>query len=111
MKIDTKKLKQCREKAGFTQKEIAKKIGVSDISYQYYELGIRNPKEKVVKRIEIILGTDICLTDKEKIKSLLKSIITDMRDVKNILNVDNIGEMKASDIIYRLEKMMKGDDK
>ena len=46
MKIDIKKLKQCREKAGYTQKVMAEKLGVSCISYQYYELGIRNPKKK-----------------------------------------------------------------
>ena len=111
MKIDTRKLKKHRELAKITQKEMAKKIGVSEISYQYYELGIRNPKERTVKRLEFVLGTDLCLSDAEKIETLTRDIVGDMREAKNILNVDNIGEMKASDIIYRLEKMMKGDDK
>ena len=111
MKIDIKKLKQYREKAGYTQKVMAEKLGVSCISYQYYELGIRNPKEKTIKRMELILDTNIYLTNQDKVESLLNSIITDVREAKNILNVDNIGEMKANDIIYRLEKMMKGDDK
>lgn len=110
MKIDNRKLKEYREKSGFTQKEMAKKIGVSDISYQYYELGIRNPKEKVVKRIEIILGTNICITDKDKVKSLLKNIVIDMQEVKSIINVDSVGEMKVNDIISVLEKIMKGDN-
>ena len=61
--------------------------------------------------MELILDTNIYLTNQDKVESLLNSIITDVREAKNILNVDNIGEMKASDIIYRLEKMMKGDDK
>lgn len=110
MKIDNRKLKEYREKSGFTQKEMAKKIGVSDISYQYYELGIRNPKENVVKRIEIILGTNICITDKDKVKSLLKNIFIDMQEVKSIINVDSVGEMKVNDIISVLEKIMKGDN-
>lgn len=110
MKIDNRKLKEYREKSGFTQKEMAKKIGVSDISYQYYELGIRNPKENVVKRIEIILGTNICITDKDKVKSLLKNIVMDMQEVKSIINVDSVGEMKVNDIISVLEKIMKGDN-
>ena len=107
MKIDIKKLKECREKAGFTQKEMAKKIGVSDISYQYYELGIRNPKPKAVKRMELVLGTDLCLSDAEKIETLTRDIVGDMREAKRILNVDNIGEMHVDDVIARLMQASK----
>ena len=107
MKIDIKKLKECREKAGFTQKEIAKNIGVSEISYQYYELGIRNPKERTVKRLEFVLGTDLCLSDAEKIETLTRDIVGDMREAKKILNVDNIGEMHVDDVIARLMQASK----
>lgn len=107
MKIDIKKLKECREKAGFTQKEIAKNIGVSEISYQYYELGIRNPKERTVKRLELVLGTDLCLSDAEKIETLTRDIVGDMREAKKILNVDNIGEMHVDDVIARLMQASK----
>ena len=69
MKIDTRKLKTHRELAKITQKEMAKKIGVSEISYQYYELGIRNPKERTEKGVEFGLGTELCLTEAEKIET------------------------------------------
>ena len=102
MKIDIKKLKKCREKAGFTQKEIAKRIGVSDSSYQYYELGIRNPKANTVNRIEFVIGDTIALPDEENVQSLINSIVFDMKEAKKILNVDEIGDMKVNDIINML---------
>lgn len=105
MKIDIKKLKQFREKAGFTQKEMAKKISVSDISYQYYELGIRNPKAKTVRRIELILNTNISLTDEENVQALLNSIVCDMREAKRILSIDEIGELKVNDVIDLLNSI------
>ena len=107
MKIDTRKLKKHRENAKITKKEMAKKIGVSEISYQYYELGIRNPKERTVKRLEFVLGTDLCLSDAEKIETLTRDIVGDMREAKKILNVDNIGEMHVDDVIARLMQASK----
>lgn len=105
MKIDCKKLKQCREKSGLTQKEMANKIGVSDVSYQYYELGIRNPKIKTIRRIELVLGSSIALTPEENISILLNSIVLDTREAKKILNVDEIGEMKVNDVIRLLSEI------
>lgn len=105
MKIDIKKLKQCRENAGLTQKEMAKRIGVSDISYQYYELGIRNPKEKTVSRIELVIDDSIALSDEESVIALLNSIVRDMKEAKNILSVDEIGDMKVNDVINMLNEI------
>lgn len=103
MKIDIRKLKEYREKAGFTQKEMAKKIGVSDISYQYYELGIRNPRGKNVKRMELILNTNLCLAYRESAEELIKSIVCNMREAKLLLDIDEIGELKINDVIEKLK--------
>lgn len=103
MRIDTAKLKKCRQSAGFTQKEMAKKIGVSEISYQYYELGIRNPKVKAIQRMELVLGAKICIDEKEEVYALIKNIVEDMRVAKNMLCVDNIGDMSVNDIIELLK--------
>ena len=105
MKIDIKKLKECREKAGFTQKEMAKKIGVSDISYQYYELGIRNPKPKAVKRMELILNINLCIVYRENAEALIKSIVCNMREAKMLLGINEIGELKINDVIDKLKEI------
>jgi transcriptional regulator with XRE-family HTH domain len=45
------KLKNAREKNGFTQKEFAEKIGVKLATYQKYEQGARTPKLDMMKTI------------------------------------------------------------
>ena len=105
MNIDNKKLKQFREKAGFTQKEMAKRIGVSDISYQYYELGIRNPKSKTVKRIELVLNTNICYENGKSTEELIKNIVCNMKEAKMLLCIDEIGELKVNDVVKLLEEI------
>ena len=111
MKIDNKKLKHCREEAGFTQKDMAKKIGVSNISYQYYEMGIRNPKKKTLKRIELILETKFELSDKEKIELLINSISDNMREIKGVTEIDDVENMTVCEIVAKLESMLQSERK
>lgn len=54
-----KKIKQIREEYGLTQKEFAKKLGVSGITIQKYEKGEREPSYTFLKRLEEIFGVDI----------------------------------------------------
>lgn len=50
-------LVEAREKAGFTQAQIAEKTRISENSYQRYELGLREPRAKIANRIAKVLHT------------------------------------------------------
>ena len=52
-------LKSIRMEKGFSQKEIAEKLGVSQPSYAQYEPGKRNPKAETIKKIADALGVSI----------------------------------------------------
>ena len=54
-----KRLKLAREKRGYTQKQIAAALGISDKGYQYYEYGTRTPKIDTMKKIAVLLETSI----------------------------------------------------
>lgn len=49
-------LKGVRTKAGLTQKELAKLVGVAAISISRYELGNQNARFSVIARLAKILG-------------------------------------------------------
>lgn len=51
------KLKETRLKRDFTQKELAKLIGVSMRTYQKYETGVTIPKIATIRKIVIALET------------------------------------------------------
>lgn len=53
------KIKQERKKAGYTQKELGKKLGISQVRVAQYENGIRNPKIETVKKIAEALNVEI----------------------------------------------------
>lgn len=61
MQIDAsvgKRIKEARVKAGFTQKQLAEKCGLSTGTIQQYELGKRYPKTvEIVEKIADILNT------------------------------------------------------
>lgn len=49
-KINGKKLGELRTKAGVSQKELAREIGVSPQSISHYENGITNPEDINVEK-------------------------------------------------------------
>lgn len=52
------KLREAREREGFTQVEVAKKAGITARAYQIYELGERVPRADVaVKIAKTVKGT------------------------------------------------------
>lgn len=55
----TEKLQKLRKDKGYTQAELAEKIGVSCRSIQNYELGARYPKRDILNRLCSVLGTKI----------------------------------------------------
>lgn len=57
--IVNSRLKKARNKAGLTQVEVAKKGGISPISYQRYESGKRTPTYATMKLIAMALGSSV----------------------------------------------------
>lgn len=57
MNLNRERLVACRKKAGLTQAELAKVVGVSLSAYKSYETGDRNPIGTSVQAIAIALGT------------------------------------------------------
>ncbi len=55
----TEKLQKLRKEKGYTQSELAEKIGVSCRSIQNYELGARYPKRDILNKLCSVLGTKI----------------------------------------------------
>ena len=55
----TEKLQKLRKDKGFTQTELAEKVGVSSRSIQNYELGARYPKRDILDKLCSVLGTRI----------------------------------------------------
>ena len=53
------KLKSLRTLHGFTQKELGKKLGVSDATTTYYEKGEREPKRATLFKLADIFGVSI----------------------------------------------------
>ena len=49
--ILAKRLKQCRKERGFTQNEVAVYCGITEKTYQNYELMTREPKLEILIRI------------------------------------------------------------
>ena len=49
-------LRAAREASGKTQSQVAKEIGVSELSYQRYEYGQREPRAAVAIQIAEALG-------------------------------------------------------
>ena len=49
-------IRERRIKMGLTQEEVAKKLGINQVSYGRYELGLREPDLEQIIKISKILG-------------------------------------------------------
>lgn len=52
-------LKKIREAHGLTQRELAKQIGMSEITISVYERGLRNPKPNIVKLLRMFFASKL----------------------------------------------------
>lgn len=59
-------LKVRRERLGFTQKEIADKMGVSTMGLSYFESGNRRPNVEMLDKWAGVLGAEIWITINDK---------------------------------------------
>ena len=71
--LDAKRLRECREKMGYSKMEAAKRIGISQPAYLRYEAGERTPSLQVIKEIAEVFQTSpdylIGRTNSSKVKS------------------------------------------
>ena len=49
---------ETRLKEGLSQREVAEQAHIPKVSYQRYEMGLREPKVKVANRISTVLHSD-----------------------------------------------------
>lgn len=79
------KIKQARKKAGYTQKKLGEKLGISQVRVAQYESGIRNPKIETVRKIAEALNVEIT----DLIPELMRignTIETDINAAKTLLD-------------------------
>ena len=57
-------LKQIRKSCGYTQKELAKKLGISDCTLAHYESGIRKITLEMFLKLLNVCNIEIELTKK-----------------------------------------------
>ena len=51
MSVFADKLKECRKNINKTQREVATDLGLSDVGYQNYEIGKREPNHETTVKI------------------------------------------------------------
>lgn len=104
-------LKRKRKEKGFSQKEIAEKLGVSQPSYAQYETGKRNPKFETVKKIAAALEIDVydLLITGDMTPREAMQILRAVEAKQYIQNSENKteGEQKIARRINELEAMAK----
>jgi len=59
MSILADSLKKCRKYINKTQREVSNELGISEISYQNYELGRREPKVETLNKLADYFGVSI----------------------------------------------------
>ena len=87
-------LKQLRKQSGFTQKEIAKQLGITVSAYGNYELGQRQPTPEMLCKladifevsVDYLLGRETAqkntaLIEKDGITDVAKNFIKEFQDV------------------------------
>ena len=55
----TKKLKQLRWSQNMTMREFAETLGINPNTYQQYDMGIRKPTIKLLKKLVIVYGVNL----------------------------------------------------
>lgn len=70
------RIKEARERAGFTQTELAAKLGIAPNTFNGYENGLHDPKSKMLRQIASECNTSIdyilCLTDNPEVPNETK---------------------------------------
>lgn len=101
-------IKEAREKAGLTQEELGKAIGVTGVAIMRYEKGQRTPSSKIIGEITKVLGADFAaLVIKEVEQSVAVALDRkkqadaefDERISKRISELESAEERKVADFV------------
>ncbi len=120
MNITSKRLRELRKNLGFSQRELAKKLGISRTAYVKYETGESRPVRKLQElsdlfnvSIDYLLGNDIdntkldknIVTNNDPNEFLLQSQIIFDGNAVNLSDKDrNILEMSLRIALMAIEK-------
>ena len=91
------KLKELRKEKGFTQKELGKAVGISEVMIGQYERGVRTPKIEMREKIANPLGVTLnyFLSDSDYTNEVLAQIIDTGIDKLELENQIFISYLKS----------------
>ncbi|MBR4003968.1 MAG: helix-turn-helix transcriptional regulator [Clostridia bacterium] len=100
-------LKELRKKANLTQKEVAEKIGVQPMTYNYYENGKNEPSIEMLKKIAKVfdVSIDTLLNYKSNNFDLGQTTQLQKEIIKKIINSN---ELICTKINAYLEGLLEG---
>ncbi len=81
------RIKKLREMRGYTQKALAQKAGIHEMTIQFYEYGTRNPKPEQLQKLAEALEVDIaflrpaCIDTPMALYALLFDLVEEYGDI------------------------------
>lgn len=97
-------LKNLREKARLTQKELAERMGVSPSHVSQYERNLRNPSTNQLKKFADALGVSFNVLLASKFDSMAEASSEIQKDVVNRFSINDFSE-KLMHIGYSLREV------
>ena len=97
------KIRELREKYGYTQKKMSELLGIERSTYTYYETGKTEPSLRVLRKMAVVfhVSTDY-LVDMSDTKNSIEEKIYELQNKKSML-IDNVLSTKMS-FINKLSK-------
>lgn len=96
-------LKKARKNAGFTQREVAEKIGVATSTYTGYEIGNSFPTVEAIQKIMSALGIDANFLWQDEMEEKCALTEEERKILKAYRSLDYFGK-KAVEAIIDIEK-------
>ena len=101
-------IKTLRKKIGYTQKQLAEKCGMAEITIRQYELNKREPRQETIEKIATALGVDpfslysfeMASDALEKGMNLKENMLLD-----NYRQLNTSGQQKADNYVEDLTKI------
>lgn len=96
-------LKQIREKSGYRQLDMAKYLGVTQVTYHRYESGEREPSIEQLKKLSDFFGVSIdcildnCVEEKDVLSQYERQLIEAARNADKRARTDALMLLKAND--------------
>lgn len=85
-----RKLKELRKLEGWTQTEVAKKIGVSKQTYSHYENENRQPSLKTIRSLASVYGVDLDQVFGDEIRE-----DQSVYDIKSLIKIPIVGQVSC----------------